>query len=142
VATSLNGQTSKMKLLLSIGANANEPACEAAPCVRPLIAAALCGCPDAVQLLLDNGAKVDGKSSRGQTALTVAAYEGHTPTVGLLLSRGADPNIEWEGLTALDWAKRQHHQEAVDLLEKVTAAREQFELSKERVIFRVSVKIS
>jgi len=117
VPTALRGETNKMKLLLSAGANANEPACEGSLCVRPLFAAALCDCPDAVRLLLDNGANVNGKSKDGQTALVAAAYEGHAATVKLLLLRGADPSVQWEGLTALEWARQQQHSEIINLLE-------------------------
>jgi TonB family protein len=47
------------------------------------------GDPSAVRKLLDSGVKVDAKNEQSTTALMVAAQEGHTPTVQLLLDAGA-----------------------------------------------------
>ncbi len=43
-----------------------------------------------VRLLLDMGAPVVARNSSGETALHIAAYEGRTATVKLLLERGAE----------------------------------------------------
>jgi ankyrin repeat protein len=121
IATALNGNAERIKLLLTVGANVESPACEGPTCVKPLVAAALGGHPEAVNLLLERGADVNGKSKEGQTALIVAAYEGYADTVTLLLARGADPNAKWDGYTALEFARQRKHQKVVEILVKVTS---------------------
>jgi len=51
--------------------------------------AAASGRKDAVRLLLDRGAAIDGRDSRGRTPLMHAAKHGHTDVAALLLGRGA-----------------------------------------------------
>lgn len=121
IDAALRGYAGRMKLILAIGGNSDEPACQGNRCLTPLVAAALGGHRDAVQILLDRGAKVDGKMTRGQTALTCAAFNGHAETVELLISKGADLNSEFDGCTALGFAKRQHHTDVVNLLSKAGA---------------------
>ncbi len=58
----------------------------------PLQWAALNGQRDALALLLDRGAPVNGRSRDGHTALHGAAFMGHAESVRLLLERGADVN--------------------------------------------------
>ena len=45
-----------------------------------------------------------------------ASYYGHTEAVRLLLTSGADVNADFEGDTALSWAKQKGHGEIADLL--------------------------
>jgi uncharacterized protein len=116
IDAALRGYIGRMKLILAIGAKADEPACQGDYCPTPLVTAALAGHPNAVQLLLDHGAIVDRKSRRGQTALIAAAFNGHTETVKLLISKGADVNSEFDGCTALGFAKLRGHVEVVNLL--------------------------
>src|SRR5882672_1659802 len=121
MAATLQGNVGRMKLLLALGASPEAPACNTSLCPRPLFAAALDGHEEAVLLLLDRGADINGKMTRGQSALIAAAYEGHTDIVKLLLSRGANVNADWEGCTALDSARQKDHAEIVDLLQRAGA---------------------
>jgi hypothetical protein len=78
----------------------------------PLLLAARRGSMPTVRLLLERGAKVDARDSAGETALWwVAARDGDMPgrakLAELLLSFGADPNVQGRGnggLSALGWA--------------------------------------
>jgi ankyrin repeat protein len=55
-------------------------------------AAVKAGDVKALDTLVDAGADVDARDEHGQTALMIAAREGHTPIVRLLVSRGAGLN--------------------------------------------------
>ena len=59
---------------------------------NPLYVAAKAGSVASVSLLLEAGAEVDGESSDGETALHIAAFNGHLDVVDSLLLAGADPN--------------------------------------------------
>ena len=123
VESAFRGDVTRMRILLMLGANVNEQACQTFLCPPPIVAAAFDEHSHGVELLLDRGANVNSKMERGQTALMVAAYYGHVDTVRLLLSRGADINAQFDGDTALSWAKQKGHTEIVDLLAKAGAAR-------------------
>jgi hypothetical protein len=61
--------------------------------------------PRSVAALLRGGAQVNGKSTRGQTALIMAAGYGYTEIVQMLLDNGADVRlINSSGQNALDAA--------------------------------------
>lgn len=63
------------------------------------------GCRGIVQVLLDNGAKIDAVDEFGNTALICAANNGHERIVQTLLDRGADVNVmDGFGWTALIYA--------------------------------------
>jgi ankyrin repeat protein len=71
-----------------------------------------------VALLLEHGADVDAKDSRGQTALLTAAWHGFAEVTRLLIDHGADVNvINSEGDTALRIATRERHHDVVAMLE-------------------------
>ena len=124
VESAFNGNVGRLKLLLAVGADANEFECHTARCRTPLIAAAGAGQYEAVQLLLARGADVNKRMKRGQTALMFASYHGHTELVRLLLASGADVNADFEGEdTALSWAKQKGHAEIVNLLMATGATR-------------------
>ena len=58
----------------------------------------------------------------GGTALMLAAANGHTETVKLLLERKADLNVrDNQGKTALAWAREKGHTEIIQLLEATTS---------------------
>ncbi|OJJ68324.1 hypothetical protein ASPBRDRAFT_199449 [Aspergillus brasiliensis CBS 101740] len=59
---------------------------------QKLLEAAAKGEAAKVEHLLDNGANVSATDSHGQTVLHVAASQGLTDIVGILLRRGADKN--------------------------------------------------
>lgn len=123
VESAYNGNIGCMKLLMAVGADANEFECQNARCRTPLIAAAEAGQYEAAQLLLARGADVNKRMTRGQTALMFASYHGHTELVRLLLGNGADVNADFEGDTALNWAKQKGHAEIVNLLIATGATR-------------------
>ncbi|KAJ8388544.1 hypothetical protein AAFF_G00132580 [Aldrovandia affinis] len=66
---------------------------------------------ESVQLLLDSGASVNRADPRdGRTLLAGAAHAGATAAVEVLLSRGADPELQdGQGQSALTLAVRQGH---------------------------------
>lgn len=59
----------------------------------PLHQAALKGDKNKVETLLQQGAKIDARDSRGRTALFIAAENGDAATVKELLDHGANPNV-------------------------------------------------
>jgi ankyrin repeat protein len=88
----------------------------------PLYTAAVDGKAEIVRMLLEAGADPN-KESAGEsdgTPLCAAASWGYAEVVRLLLQYGADPNrIERPDefpMTALAWARRNHHDEVAHLL--------------------------
>uniref|UniRef100_A0A8C5RPC9 Uncharacterized protein n=1 Tax=Laticauda laticaudata TaxID=8630 RepID=A0A8C5RPC9_LATLA len=66
---------------------------------------------DLVQVLLKNGALVDARDERGQTALSYAASQGHEKTVKVLLEGGAKVDS-----SIIDAAFNRNHQSLFKLL--------------------------
>ena len=60
--------------------------------VSPLSWAALLGKTEIAELLIQNGADVNGRNRDGGTALHGAAFLGHADTAALLIQKGADIN--------------------------------------------------
>lgn len=81
------------ELLIKAGAGADVDAEAGAGqgSAHPLHLATQFNHPAVVALLLDHGAKVDVKDSRGDTALLLAAKSGYTGIAEQLLQGGADP---------------------------------------------------
>jgi ankyrin repeat protein len=72
------------------------------------------GTAQCVQILLlkTGGRAIDVADTRGRTALALAAYEGRTDLVRMLLDSGADPNVaDSDGRTALFHAVMRNHPE-------------------------------
>ena len=87
---------------------------------RPLHAAAMDGHLEMTEMLLDGGADINTcEGCDGRTALMLAAQFGQIQIIDVLLRRGADPSIrDWEGLSALDWARRSNPAEMIPLFER------------------------
>ena len=60
----------------------------------PLAWATIMGQTEAIELLLQHGADINGRNRDGNTALHLAAFLGHTKAAELLLKRGADVNAK------------------------------------------------
>ena len=62
---------------------------------------------DAIEALLDRGARVDAKDKEGRTALMLAARSGDAAAVRLLIAKGARvTDRDVAGLGPLEWARR------------------------------------
>ncbi|KAK1169625.1 ankyrin repeat domain-containing protein 50 [Acipenser oxyrinchus oxyrinchus] len=82
-----------------------------------LRSAAWGGHAEAVRILLEAGAEVDGSDSEGRTALRAAAWGGHEEILCTLLDYGAQVDQpDREGRTPLIAAAYMGHKEAVELL--------------------------
>ncbi len=74
------------------------------------------GDANGVNVLLANGADVNGRTDGGQTPLILAVLFGHTNLLHLLLKAGADPLLRDKlGLNAIEWAERKGLPEAIEL---------------------------
>ena len=70
-----------------------------------------------VRLLLENGADINSKDGRGQTALMNAAHAGQVELIRLLIEKGADLDVTAKyNLSALMLSLITHHTEAAGLL--------------------------
>lgn len=73
---------------------------------------------DVARRLIEGGADVDARSTKGVTPLMIAATHNNPPLIGLLLQAGADPEVKTPGgQTALDIAKANQSDAAVLQLE-------------------------
>jgi ankyrin repeat protein len=90
-----------------------------------LIVAASVGAGEVVRMLLEKGAKVDGRDAEDKTPLMHAAghvFPGSVATVKLLLEKGADTNArDKAGNTPLSEAKQYGPPEVVGILQKAGA---------------------
>lgn len=72
--------------------------------VTPLLFAARVGDLESAKVLLQAGADVNETGNDGLSALTLAAVRANVPLALYLLDRGANPNLDGAGYTALHWA--------------------------------------
>ncbi len=124
-----NGNIETTKLLLAKGSDVNAVSLELFANVKngpielgrftPLLCAVPYGPPELIRLLIDAGANVNARDTRGMTSLLLAVSTDRPDPqiISLLLARGADPSIRSKrGETALDWAKKFRNPEVLSVL--------------------------
>jgi ankyrin repeat protein len=80
---------------------------------------------EVVRLLLEHFAYIDADSPNGTTPLMMAARYGSYEVVQVLLDAGADPSLKNAlGLTALDFAEKVAHTEALESIARAIRARQ------------------
>jgi hypothetical protein len=108
------GNLGEMRAALGDGANADGSIYDFY--YPALYTATEAGQADAVRLLLDNGANVNQGDFINGTPLIVAAGNGYTQVVKILLERNADVCFKADGGTAREFAQKRDYKEIVDLL--------------------------
>jgi len=77
---------------------------------------------DAIEVLLEHRADVDGFNRTGFTAIHHSAENGSADAARVLIEAGADVNLpSLAGESPLERARREGHQEVVELLERAGA---------------------
>ncbi len=128
----INGDIPTSKILIKAGADTNAIIDDHAnESLLMEICSRKCIYPHIVELLINNGAKVNAKSKYGKTALMCAAKRGSKPTVALLIERNAEINEKDEfNYTALSYAVRENHFDiALYLLSKMSSKQIEEEFS-------------
>jgi ankyrin repeat protein len=112
-AASMGNSVPVLRLLIEKGGNPNEKTLTG---VTPLFAASR-GNLDAMHLLIEKNADVNGKNAAGGTALMAAASTGRPEAIRMLLAKGADPNARTKrNESALADAATAGNEEAVKML--------------------------
>ncbi|KAG8199145.1 hypothetical protein JTE90_015980 [Oedothorax gibbosus] len=106
----------------------------------PLLYACDSGNPHIVELLLQNGARVDVFDADGRAGLHLAAEHGHADVIEILLKNKAFVNVRTKrGMTPLHHGAAQGHSNVVKLLiEKYGAATDGLTLSKQTALHLAS----
>ena len=105
-----------VRLLLSRGADVAQVAHNAMK-VQPLHAATAGRSFEAVKLLVDAGAPVNGKQEKGWTPLHEAVRQGNAEMTTYLLAHGADPKLQNdEGTSAIGLAAKEGQHDMLKLL--------------------------
>ncbi len=119
------GDTENVRVFLRAGPNTDLPNAGWSSGRPVLQIAALRGYVDIVKTLVQDGALVNFKNSKGWTALHLACMLGrkeHEKISALLLENGADPNLQNKlGVTALHLAVQGRHRSLVEILLKHNA---------------------
>ncbi|KAL0419811.1 UNVERIFIED_CONTAM: hypothetical protein Sradi_1394600 [Sesamum radiatum] len=114
-------RTDAVKVLLDYEAYPDFAACEF---FTPLLCSIFANSFDCLEVLLKAGANpnIRGGGMNCMTPLGQAAADGATRLVDCLLSFGADPNaVDDSGLTPLEWAALNRHDEALSILFRATS---------------------
>ena len=93
LAAADRGDVAGVRALLKNGANPNFQSRSDRTGVPPLVIAAQRGHTEVVRILLEAGARVEGRLWTDETALYAAAWRGHLDTVRLLLEWGANVQV-------------------------------------------------
>jgi uncharacterized protein len=96
-----------VRLLVDAGADVQERSRSGS--FTPFLFAVRAGHIDTCRALLDAGAKIDDALPDGTGALVLATINAHYELASFLLDRGADPNADAQGWTALHqiaWSRR------------------------------------
>jgi hypothetical protein len=106
-----------VQFLLSRGAEIDKTGLDEA---TPLYSAVSRGALQMTQLLLEGNADINARDGDfGQTALMRAAKYSHVDILRVLLARGADVHLrDDEGISALDWARRNYRDDIVAILKE------------------------
>ncbi len=109
-------------LLMHAGANVNQQSLSGA---TALFMAAQNGFSETVRLLIARGAVVDHWVHAGQrlTPLLTAILHGNRDVVRILLSHGADPLVEVDGMNAAELARATGENRIADLIDAFVTAR-------------------
>jgi uncharacterized protein len=112
-AAAWDGNLTKMRVLLWLGADVNEYAPGRGPAI---VAAARNGHTEIVEFLLNQGADINARVKLNHTPIQLAAANRQLATVRLLLSKGAAVNIVGDGGSALHIAIENGFTEIAELL--------------------------
>ena len=112
-AAAWDGNLTKMRILLWLGADMNGDAPGRGPAI---VSAAWNGHTKIVGFLLDRGADINARAKINNTPIKEAASNGHLETVRLLLSKGANVNIVGDGGSALHIAVEKGYTDIAELL--------------------------
>lgn len=99
-------------------------------CVMPIAIAAVKGNASVMQALIDAGAEVDvvvprmsveTESVMDSTALILAARWGQAAVVEVLVNAGAEcDRVDGTGLSAIEWAEKNHHLQVLERLQNIS----------------------